>query len=90
MTRPRSPLSSDDGRRRGGHRALLVLWNLRVLGLFLVGPIAGVVLGGAIFGMPEGQRWAAAVAFAISLSLFGILARGEWRRLSRDLGRPAR
>ena len=82
--------TADVSHWRRGRRALLVIWNLRVLGLFLVGPIVGVVLGGVIFGMPEDQRWAAAAAFAISLSLFGILAKGEWRRLSRDTGRPAR
>lgn len=69
-------------------RAMRVVWNLRVLGLFLIGPVVGVVLGGLIFGLPSDLRWAAVVAFAISLFLFGILAKGEWRRLSREAARP--
>ena len=87
----RDPYRSPDvSQWRRGRRTLLVIWNLRVLGLFLVGPLVGGALGGVIFGMPEDQRWAAAVAFAISLSLFGILAKNQWHRLSRDAGRPTR
>ena len=62
--------------------AMRVLWNLRVLGLFLVGPVAGVLLGGAIFGLPVDLRWAAAGMFLLSVAMFGVLIRGEWRRLS--------
>ncbi len=69
-------------------RAGRVVWNLRVLALFLLGPVAGVIMSAAIFGLPDDLRWAAGVALLISLSLFGMLARGEWRRLSRDR-RPA-
>ena len=65
-------------------RAARVAWNLRMLALFLIGPVAGVIMSGAIFGLPDGLRWAAGGALLISLSLFGMLARGEWRRLSRD------
>ncbi len=65
-----------------------VAWNLRGLALFLVGPVVGVGLGGAIFGMPTDLIWAAAVAFLISLSMFGLLVRGEWRRLAVQPGRP--
>ncbi len=64
-----------------------VAWKLRGLALFLIGPVVGVALGGAIFGMPADLVWAAAVAFLISLSMFGLLARGEWRRL---IARPER
>ena len=67
--------------------AAQVLWNLRGLGLFLIGPVLGVGLVGAIFGMPGNLVWAAAIAFLISLSLFGVLARSEWRRLTSSHGR---
>lgn len=67
-----------------------VAWNLRGLALFLIGPVVGVALGGAIFGMPTDLVWAAAIAFLISLSMFGLLARGEWRRLVARPGRPVR
>ncbi|WP_428394526.1 hypothetical protein [Lichenicoccus sp.] len=69
---------------RRSTRALRVLWNLRLLGLFLIGPVVGVLLGGVIFGLPDDLRWAAVIAFLVSLSLFGMLAKGEWRRLSRS------
>lgn len=68
-------------------QALRVLWNLRVLSLFLIGPALGVALGGAIFGLPTNVLWAAAAMFLVSLSLLGVLVRAEWRRLSRDGGR---
>ncbi len=79
--------SEAPGRRR---LAGQVAWNLRGLALFLIGPVVGVALGGAIFGMPADLVWAAAVAFLISLSMFGLLARGEWRRLALPPGRPVR
>ena len=63
-------------------RALRVVWNLRALGIFLIGPVVGVFLVGMIFGMPRDLRWAAAAGFLLSLCLFGMLAKGEWRRLS--------
>ena len=84
--RPDAP----DRRRLTGQ----VLWNLRGLALFLIGPAAGVGLGDAIFGLPTGLAWAAAFMFLVSLSLFGLLARGEWRRLAAPPvsppGRPVR
>ncbi len=73
-----------------GRLAGQVLWNLRGLGFFLIGPVLGVGLVGAIFGMPGNLVWAAAIAFLISLSLFGLLARGEWRRLASPPGRSVR
>jgi uncharacterized membrane protein len=66
--------------------ALLVVWNLRVLGLFLIGPAVGIAVGGIIFGLPVDIRWMAVAMFLLSLSLFGVLARGEWRRVSRQMG----
>lgn len=73
-------------------RAALVLWRLRGLSLFLIGPAVGVALGGLIFGMPLDLRWAAGAMFALSLTLFGILARSEWRLIGREAGarRPGR
>ena len=64
-------------------RALAVLWNLRGLALFLIGPAAGVGLGAAIFGLPRDLQIVAAVMFVFSLGLFGVLVRGEWRRVAR-------
>ncbi len=75
-----------DRRRLAGQ----VLWNLRGLALFLIGPAAGVGLGGAIFGLPGDLAWMAVVMFLFSLSLFGLLARGEWRRLAAPDRRPVR
>ena len=62
--------------------ALQVLWNLRGLGLFLVGPVVGVTLVGAVFGLPRTQQALAGVMFLFALALYASLARGEWRRLS--------
>ena len=62
--------------------ALQVLWNLRALGLFLVGPVIGVWAGAAIFGMPRTLQIAACVMFLFSLGMYAALVRGEWRRLS--------
>ena len=64
-----------------GTAALRAAWNLRVLALFLLGPVVGVVLVSVVFGMPEGLIRIAAVVFLFSLATFGILVRGEWRRL---------
>ncbi len=65
-------------------RTWRVAVNLRMLALFLIGPVAGVIMGGAIFGLPDDLRWATAAALLVSLSMFGMLAKAEWRRLSRD------
>lgn len=62
--------------------ALQVLWNLRALGLFLIGPVIGVWAGAAIFGMPRGLQIVACAMFLVSLGMFSMLLRGEWRRLS--------
>ena len=61
---------------------LQVLWNLRALGLFLLGPVVGVWIVAAIFGMPRSLVVAAGVMFLFSLAMCATLARGEWRRLS--------
>ena len=66
-----------------------VLWNLRGLALFLVGPAVGVALGAAIFGLPQPLEIAAVVMFAFSLGVLAILGRAEWRTVRlRDTGRP--
>ncbi len=70
---------SPSGRRR---LALQVVWNLRALGLFLIGPVVGVWLVGAVFGMPRSLVIAAGIMFLFSLGMCATLARGEWRRLS--------
>lgn len=58
-----------------------VAWNLRMLGLFLLGPGLGIGLVGAIFGLDPQLYPAAALMFLLTLSLFALLVRGEWRRL---------
>ena len=74
-----------------GRATLRALWNLRALGLFLVGPAVGVVLGELVFGMPAGLVRAAAAMSLLGLALFGLLVRGERRRLVRPRRpRPAR
>ena len=67
-----------------GDRQLMakVLWNLRGLGLFLIGPVLGVLLVAAIFGLPPGLQVVAGIMFAFSLGIYAMLIRGEWRRLS--------
>ncbi len=63
--------------------AMQAAWNLRALALFLLGPVIGVWLGAAIFGMPRNLQIAAAVVFLFSVAMFVMLIRGEWKRLSR-------
>ena len=69
-------------------RALQALWNMRVLGLFLVAPVLGVVLADAIFGLPGNIRLAATVMFLVSLSMLGLLVQAEYRRLARAGANP--
>ena len=70
--------------------ALQVLWNLRALSLFLIGPVIGVVLSAVIFGMPRALQVAACVMFLFSLGIYALLVRGEWRRLSAGRGASVR
>ncbi len=63
------------------------LWNLRGLGLFLLGPVVGVMLGAKVFGMPEALIHVAAVMFLFSLGIFAILVRAERRQLILQLRR---
>ena len=83
MTRSGPSLVFRDGSRASIARALQALWNMRVLGLFLVAPVLGVILADAIFGLPGNIRLAAAVMFLVSLSMLGLLVRTEYRRLAR-------
>ncbi len=62
---------------------LLALWNLRLLGLFLVGPVAGVMIGGWTFAVPVPLRWAALGMLGLSLALLAVLVRDEVGRLAR-------
>ena len=68
---------------------LRALWNLRALGLFLIGPVVGVGLGAAVFGMPEALIRIAAAMFMVSLGVFAMLVRGERRRLVSARRAPA-
>ena len=65
-------------------RMLQVLWTLRGLGLFLVGPVIGVCAVAAIFGLPQGLEILAGVMFLFSLGIYALLVRGEWRRVSGE------
>ncbi len=62
--------------------ALQVLWNLRALGLFLIGPVIGVWASAVIFGMPRNLLIVASVMFLFSLGMYALLIRNEWRRLA--------
>ena len=75
---PRS-MSTEDRRR-----ARQVLWSLRGLVLFLVGPVIGVGLVAAIFGLPQGLQLLAGIMFLFSLAILALLVRGEWRRLAGE------
>ena len=66
--------------------ALTALWNLRMLALFLVGPVIGVLLGGWTFTMPVALRWGGLGMFTLALALLGILVRDEYGRLARRRG----
>ena len=66
-----------------GRLAGQAIWNLRLLGLFLLGPVVGVLLVNAIFGLPGALRLLAGAMFLFSLALFAVLVRGERRRLER-------
>ena len=68
--------------------ALTALWNLRMLGLFLVGPVVGVIIGGWTFTMPLALRWTGLGMFVLSVALLGILVRDEYGRLARRTGSP--
>ncbi len=64
-------------------RALRAAWNLRGLGLFLAGPIVGVLLVGLTFGFPVPMRIAAGAVLLFDLALWGALIKNEAARLSR-------
>ena len=68
-------------------RARLACWNLRIAGLFMVGPVAGLVLLAIIFGLSVGMQRLALGMMVFSLLLFGILIKGEYDRLARRWGR---
>ncbi len=62
--------------------AFQALWNVRVLGLFLIGPVVGIGIGAATFGLSPTLQRAAFVMFLLPLGLYAMLARGEWQRLA--------
>lgn len=59
----------------------LALWNLRWPAVYLCGPVVGVLLVHLLFGLPGALWLLAGVFFLFSLLLFGILLRGETRRI---------
>ena len=62
---------------------LQVLWSFRGLGLFLIGPVIGVLIVAVVFGLPRGLQISAFVMFLFSLGTYAVLVRGEWRRLAK-------
>lgn len=68
-------------RSRPHSATTLALWNLRWPAVYLCGPVVGVLLVHLWFGLPGGLWLLAGVFFLFSLLLFGILLRGETRRL---------
>lgn len=64
-------------------RARLACWNLRLAGLFMAGPVAGLVLVALIFGMTFGMRLLAVGMAVFTAILFGILIKAEYDRLAR-------
>jgi hypothetical protein len=63
-------------------RWLQVLWNLRALGLFLLGPGVGVFAVATIFGLPRALQLIAGAMFLLSLGMYATLVRSEWQRLA--------
>lgn len=54
---------------------------MRWAGLYLCGPVVGLLMVDMLLGLP-GRLWLlAALFFTFSLVLFGILIRGETRRI---------
>jgi positive regulator of sigma E activity len=64
-------------------RIRLACWNVRSASLFMIGPIAGLLLLALTFGVLAGMQRIAFGMVAFSLALFGILIKGEYNRLSR-------
>ena len=68
----------------GGERTgptLQAVWNLRALGIFLLGPVVGMILGAGVFGMPATLIRIAGIMFLFSLAMFAVLVREARRRL---------
>ena len=61
--------------------ALQALWNLRALALFLLGPMLGIALVEAIFGMPPGLYLPAVGMFTLSIATLLVLVNAERRRI---------
>lgn len=59
------------------------IWHMRVPALFICGPVLGVLMIESFFGLPRHLWYLAAGFFLFSLVLFGILVRGEIRRIRR-------
>ena len=64
-------------------RARLACWNLRYAGLFLAGPVGGLLLLPLVFGITIGMVRIALGMVVFTVALFGILIKGEYDRLSR-------
>lgn len=60
---------------------LQALWNLRLLALFLLGPMLGIVLVETVFGMPPGLYLLGAAMFLFSSSTLLVLVKAERRRI---------
>ena len=63
------------------HPLLQALWNLRMLALFLLGPLFGLALVGGVFGLPSALYLPAGGMFLFSLGMMLILVVSESRRI---------
>ena len=69
-------------RRMDMRRAVRAFWNMRLAALFAAGPLAGLALQSLIFSLPSGL-WRMALCMVAFLILgFGVLLKGEYRRLA--------
>lgn len=59
-------------------------WNMRLPAVFICGPVLGLIMIEITFGLPD-RLWLPAAGFlALSLVLFGVLVRGEIKRIRRS------
>ena len=61
---------------------LQALWNLRLLALFLIGPVLGTALVGSIFGMPPNLYLLAGGMFLFAAAALFTLIAAERRRIA--------
>lgn len=80
MGRSEQPAALVRGRLR------LALRHLALPAVFIVGPVTGLVLIEAIFGLPPVLWYAAGPYLLLGLAMLGLLLRGEYQRLTARAG----